>query len=339
MRIGINGFGRIGRLALRALLERHPQAEIVGVNDLADLTASAHLLQYDSNYGRFGGSVETTAEGLVVDGVLIPYYSIRDWAALPWGDLGADLVVESTGVGTERARAAAHLESGAGRVLISAPSGDADLTVVLGVNDDQFDPAAHYVVSNASCTTNGLAPPLDVVHREFGVRKGLMSTIHAYTSSQSLVDTAISDLREARASAMSIVPASTGAARAIGLAIPELDGRMHGAAYRVPVSTVSIVEFVAHLERQVSERDVTDALRAAAAGRLDGILGVSDEPLVSIDLKGDTRSSIVDAGSTMVIGGDLVKVAAWYDNEWGYACRIGDVAMTIGARVGAPAQV
>ena len=339
MRIGINGFGRIGRLALRALLERHPQAEIVGVNDLADLTASAHLLQYDSNYGRFGGSVETTAEGLVLDGVLIAYYSIRDWAALPWGDLGADLVVESTGVGTERARAAAHLESGAGRVLISAPSGDADLTVVLGVNDDQFDPAAHYVVSNASCTTNGLAPPLDVVHREFGVRKGLMSTIHAYTSSQSLVDTAISDLREARASAMSIVPASTGAARAIGLAIPELDGRMHGAAYRVPVSTVSIVEFVAHLERQVSERDVTDALRAAAAGRLDGILGVSDEPLVSIDLKGDTRSSIVDAGSTMVIGDDLVKVAAWYDNEWGYACRIGDVAMTIGARVGAPAQV
>ena len=269
----------------------------------------------------------------------IPYFSIRDWNALPWGDLGAELVVESTGVGTERARAAAHLNAGAGRVLISAPSGDADLTVVLGVNDDQFDPAAHYVVSNASCTTNGLAPPLDVVHREFGVRKGLMSTIHAYTASQSLVDTAITDLREARASALSIVPASTGAARAIGLAIPELDGRMHGAAYRVPVATVSIVEFVAHLERPVTTEDITDALRDAAAGRLDGILGVSDEPLVSIDLKGDIRSSIVDAGSTMVIGDDLVKVAAWYDNEWGYACRIGDVAMTIGARVGAPAQV
>ena len=339
MRIGINGFGRIGRLALRALLERHPQAEVVGINDLADLSASAHLLQYDSNYGRFGRSVEATAEGLVLDGMSIPYFSIRDWNALPWGDLGAELVVESTGVGTERARAAAHLEAGAGRVLISAPSGDADLTVVLGVNDDQFDPAAHYVVSNASCTTNGLAPPLDVVHREFGVRKGLMSTIHAYTASQSLVDTAITDLREARASALSIVPASTGAARAIGLAIPALDGRMHGAAYRVPVSTVSIVEFVAHLERPVCTEDITDALRAAAAGRLDGILGVSDEPLVSIDLKGDTRSSIVDAGSTMVIGDDLVKVAAWYDNEWGYACRIGDVAMTIGARVGAPAQV
>ena len=339
MRIGINGFGRIGRLALRALLERHPQAEVVGINDLADLAASAHLLQYDSNYGRFGRDVEATAEGLVLDGMSIPYFSIRDWNALPWGDLGAELVVESTGVGTERARAAAHLEAGAGRVLISAPSGDADLTVVLGVNDDQFDPAAHYVVSNASCTTNGLAPPLDVVHREFGVRKGLMSTIHAYTASQSLVDTAITDLREARASALSIVPASTGAARAIGLAIPELDGRMHGAAYRVPVATVSIVEFVAHLERPVTTEDITDALRDAAAGRLDGILGVSDEPLVSIDLKGDTRSSIVDAGSTMVIGDDLVKVAAWYDNEWGYACRIGDVAMTIGARVGAPAQV
>ena len=339
MRIGINGFGRIGRLALRALLERHPQAEVVGINDLADLAASAHLLQYDSNYGRFGRDVEATAEGLVLDGMSIPYFSIRDWNALPWGDLGAELVVESTGVGTERARAAAHLNAGAGRVLISAPSGDADLTVVLGVNDDQFDPAAHYVVSNASCTTNGLAPPLDVVHREFGVRKGLMSTIHAYTASQSLVDTAITDLREARASALSIVPASTGAARAIGLAIPELDGRMHGAAYRVPVATVSIVEFVAHLERPVTTEDITDALRDAAAGRLDGILGVSDEPLVSIDLKGDTRSSIVDAGSTMVIGDDLVKVAAWYDNEWGYACRIGDVAMTIGARVGAPAQV
>ena len=339
MRIGINGFGRIGRLALRALLERHPQAELVGINDLAELRASAHLLQYDSNYGRFGQSVEATAGGLVVGGTSIPYYSVRDWTELPWGDLGADLVIESTGVGTERARAAAHLEAGGGRVLISAPSGDADLTVVLGVNDDQFDPASHYVVSNASCTTNGLAPPLDVVHREFGVRKGLMSTIHAYTSSQSLVDTAIGDLREARASALSIVPASTGAARAIGLAIPELDGRMHGAAYRVPVSTVSIVEFVAHLERPVDEGEVTDALRAAAAGRLDGILGVSDEPLVSIDLKGDTRSSIVDAGSTMVIGGDLVKVAAWYDNEWGYACRIGDVAMAIGERVGAPAQV
>ena len=339
MRIGINGFGRIGRLALRALLERHPQAEVVGINDLADLAASAHLLQYDSNYGRFGRSVEATAEGLILDGMSIPYFSIRDWNALPWGDLGAELVVESTGVGTERARAAAHLNAGAGRVLISAPSGDADLTVVLGVNDDQFDPAAHYVVSNASCTTNGLAPPLDVVHREFGVRKGLMSTIHAYTASQSLVDTATTDLREARASALSIVPASTGAARAIGLAIPELDGRMHGAAYRVPVATVSIVEFVAHLERLVTTEDITDALRDAAAGRLDGILGVSDEPLVSIDLKGDTRSSIVDAGSTMVIGDDLVKVAAWYDNEWGYACRIGDVAMTIGARVGAPAQV
>ena len=339
MRIGINGFGRIGRLALRALLECHPQAEIVGINDLADLSASAHLLQYDSNYGRFGRSVEATSAGLVVGGASIPYFSIRDWTALPWGDLGAELVVESTGVGTERTRAAAHLDAGAGRVLISAPSGDADLTVVLGVNDDQFDPAAHYVVSNASCTTNGLAPPLDVVHREFGVRKGLMSTIHAYTASQSLVDTAITDLREARASALSIVPASTGAARAIGLAIPELDGRMHGAAYRVPVATVSIVEFVAHLERPVTAEDITDALRDAAAGRLDGILGVSDEPLVSIDLKGDTRSSIVDAGSTMVIGDDLVKVAAWYDNEWGYACRIGDVAMTIGARVGAPAQV
>ncbi len=331
MRIGVNGFGRIGRLAVRALLERRPDVTIAGVNDLADVETSIHLLKYDSNYGPLGRAVERTPDGFAVDGGAITYTSTREWAQLPWSDLGVDLVVEATGVGTQRARAAAHLDAGASRVVISAPSSDADFTLVLGVNDGQLDADAHRVVSNASCTTNGLAPPLDVVHRAFGVRKGLMSTVHAYTASQSLVDTAAGDLREARASALSIVPASTGAARAIGLVIPELAGRMHGAAYRVPVATVSIVEFVAHLERPASAEALNDALRAAAAGRLHGIMGVCDEPLVSIDLRGDARSSIVDSGSTMAIGDDLVKVAAWYDNEWAYACRIGDAAALLAA--------
>ena len=338
MRIGINGFGRIGRLTLRALLERHPDAEIVGINDLADRGSAAHQLRYDSNYGQLGRVVEAKESGISIDGTVIPYLSIREWDQLPWGDMGTDLVVESTGVGTERAKAAAHLEAGAGTVLISAPSSDADITIVLGVNENQFDPSVHRVVSNASCTTNGLGPPLDVVHREFGVEKGLMSTVHAYTSSQSLVDSSGRDLRESRASALSIIPTATGAARAIGLVIPDLAGRMNGAAYRVPVSTVSIVEFVALLKRTATAEAINAVLRTAADGPMTGILGVCDDPIVSVDLRGDSRSSIVDAESTMVIGDNLVKVAAWYDNEWGYACRVGDVAVMIGSRAGATAR-
>jgi glyceraldehyde 3-phosphate dehydrogenase len=333
MRIAINGFGRIGRLALRALLDRHPAIKVVGINDLADRSASAHLLRYDSNYGPLNHSVETTDDGIIVNGDQIQYLSIREWDKLPWGDLGIDVVIEATGVGTSRDRAAAHLTSGAERVLISAPATNVDLTVVLGVNTSEFDPSEHRIVSNASCTTNALAPPLDVVHREFGIKKGLMTTVHAYTSSQSLVDAPRVDLREARASALSIVPASTGAARAIGHVIPDLAGKMHGSAYRVPVPTVSIVEFVAVLAQSTTAEAINEALRTSEAGRLQGILGVSDEPLVSMDLRGDTRSSIIDSASTMVIGDNLTKVAAWYDNEWAYACRIGDVTDLIGSSV------
>lgn len=333
MRIAINGFGRIGRLALRALYDRHPAIKVVAINDLADRSASAHLLRYDSNYGPSNHSIETTDGGIIVNGDRIQYLSIREWDKLPWGDLGTDVVIEATGVGTSRDRAAAHLTAGAERVLISAPATDVDLTVVLGVNTSQFNPSEHRIVSNASCTTNGLAPPLDVVHREFGIEKGLMTTVHAYTSSQSLVDAPRADLREARASALSIVPASTGAARAIGQVIPDLAGKMHGAAYRVPVATVSIVEFVAVLAQSTTAEAINEALRTSADGRLQGILGVSDEPLVSMDLRGDTRSSIIDSASTMVIGDNLAKVAAWYDNEWAYACRIGDVTALIGSSV------
>ena len=339
MRIAINGFGRIGRQAFRALLERQPQAEVVGINELVDLETLAHLLRYDSNYGRFPGEVAVDGTDLVVNGNRIPTTSQREWDKLPWGDLGAQLVIEATGVGTERERAALHLDAGAGRVLITAPAKDADLTIVMGVNHDRYDPAAHHVVSNASCTTNGLAPPLDTLHRAFGVRKGLMSTVHAYTASQALVDGPAGDIREARSAAMSIVPTSTGAAKAIGLVIPELEGRMHGAAYRVPVPTVSIVEFVAHLERSASESEVNDALREAAAGRLRGVMAINDEPLVSVDLRGDPHSSIVEAESTMAIGDDLVKVAAWYDNEWGYACRVADAAALVAAGTPAAAAV
>ncbi len=339
VRIGINGFGRIGRQAFRALAERQPEARIVAVNDLVDPAMSAHLLRYDSNYGRYPGNVAIDGDTLVVDGREVPYLSERDWAKLPWDELGVDVVIESTGVGTQRERAAKHLEAGAKKVLISAPGKDVDFTLVLGVNDGGYDPAAHHVVSNASCTTNGLAPALDVVHREFGVQKGLMTTIHAYTASQSLVDGPANDLRDARAAALNIVPTSTGAAQAISLVIPELEGKMNGAAYRVPVPTVSIVEFVVHLERSATAEAINAALRAAARGRLDGILDVSDEPLVSMDLKGNPHSSIVDTASTMVIGDDLAKVAAWYDNEWGYACRVADVTAMIAASVatGAPA--
>ncbi len=333
MRIGINGFGRIGRLSFRAIRERRPDLEVVGINDLVDLETSAHLLKYDSNYGAFAQSVGTDDAQLVVDGAPIPFLSERAWDRLPWADLGAEVVIEATGAGTERERAAQHLDAGAKKVLISAPGKEADATLVLGVNHETYDPARHQVISNASCTTNGLAPPLDVVRREFGVRKGLMSTVHAYTVSQALVDGPAKNLRDARAAALSVVPGSTGAAKAISEVIPELKGRLHGGAYRVPVPTVSIVEFVVSLERAATAHAINDALRAAAAGRLAGILDVTDEPLVSMDLKGNAHSSIVDVGSTMVVADDLAKVAAWYDNEWGYACRVVDVTALIAESV------
>ncbi len=326
MRVAINGFGRIGRLVFRTLAQRHPELEVVAINDLTDAATNAHLLKYDSNYGGYPGTVEVDGDHMTVDGADIRVLAQRDWEKLPWGELDVQVSLECTGVGTGRAMAGKHLAAGAKKVLISAPSGDADAMIVLGVNDDIYDAASHHVVSNASCTTNGLAPPVSVVHNEFGIVKGQMTTVHSYTGGQAILDTQKKDLRDARSGAMNIVPASTGAARAIGMVIPELNGKLDGAAYRVPTPTVSIVEFVVLLEKSATADEINARLRAAAEGWLAGILDVSDEPLVSLDLKGNEHSSIVDAGSTMVVDGNLAKIAAWYDNEWGYASRLADMA-------------
>ena len=330
MRVAINGFGRIGRLCFRSLRKRYPDIHIVAINDLTDPAHNAHLLKYDTNYGPFEGTVSADGQALIVNGQRIDIYAERDWSQLPWGDLDIDVVIEATGVGTKREFAERHLAAGARRVVISAPSSDADVMIVLGVNDATYDPECHRIVSNASCTTNGLAPAVKVVHDAFGIRKGQMTTVHAYTSSQSLVDTATSDMRDARAAGFNIVPAATGAARAIGQVIPDLNGRLDGAAYRVPTATVSIVEFVVELDRETDADEINHTLRAAASNHLSGILDVSDEPLVSADLKGNEHSSIVDSASTMVVGGNLAKIAAWYDNEWGYASRLADMVNLIG---------
>ena len=333
MRVAINGFGRIGRLVFRTLGKRHPEIEVVAVNDLTDAATNAHLLKYDSTYGVFDGTISVDGDVLTVNGKDIRVLSQRDWEKLPWGELGVDVALECTGIGTGRAMAGKHVEAGAKKVLISAPSNDADAMTVLGVNEETYDPANHSVVSNASCTTNGLAPPVSVVHAEFGILKGQMTTVHSYTGSQAILDTQRKDLRDARAGAMNVVPASTGAARAIGKVIPELNGKLDGAAYRVPTPTVSIVEFVVLVEKETTAEEVNGKLREAAEGHLSGIMDYSEEPLVSMDLKGNEHSSIVDAGSTMVVGGNLVKVAAWYDNEWGYASRLADMAAYLGERL------
>jgi glyceraldehyde 3-phosphate dehydrogenase len=327
MRIGINGFGRIGRQAFKAILKRHPSLEIAAINDLGDPNTNAHLLRHDSNYGEFGGKVVAEKDALVVDGKRVEVTAERDWSKLRWGERGIDLVIESTGFGTKRPDASRHIEAGAEKVIISAPATDPDTTIVLGVNGHTYDPAKHNIVSNASCTTNGLTPVVKVVLDAFGIEKGMMTTVHSYTNSQKILDVAAPDLREARAGAMNIVPTSTGAARAVALVLPEVKGIVDGLAYRVPTPTVSIVEFVALVKKSTTKDQVNDALRAAASsGPLKGILAVTDEPLVSMDLKGNEHSSIVDSLVTMVVGDNLVKVAAWYDNEWGYACRIADLA-------------
>lgn len=332
-RIGINGFGRIGRQVLKATLERHPdKLEVVAVNDLTDPETNAHLLKYDSTYGRFPGTVEALEDGLAIDGKEIKVVAERDPARIPWGDHGVDIVVESTGIFTDATRAAGHLEGGAKKVIISAPAKSEDLTVVLGVNNDTYDPGAHRIVSNASCTTNCIAPVAKVLHDRFNVRKGLMSTIHSYTNDQKILDQVHDDLRRARAAAANIVPTSTGAARAVGLALPELNGRIHGLAYRVPTTTVSIVDFTAEIDGNVTAEEVNDAFREAAATSMHGILDVSDEPLVSSDFRGDPHSAILDSLSTIVIGGNMVKVLAWYDNEWGYSCRVSDLAQFMASK-------
>ena len=325
-RIGINGFGRIGRQSLKAMLERYPRdLEVVAVNDLTDTKTNAHLLKYDSTYGRFPGEVEATADSLIVNGHTVKVLSQRDPAQIPWSDLGIDIVLESTGLFTDAAKASAHLQGGAKKVIISAPAKGEDITLVLGVNEDMYDPSKHTIISNASCTTNCLAPAAKVINDAFGIEKGLMNTIHSYTNDQRILDQVHKDLRRARTAGVNIIPTSTGAARALALVIPELKGRFDGMSLRVPTVTVSVVDFVATLRKETSREEVNEAFKQAAAGPLKGILEYSDEPLVSMDFRGDPHSSIIDGLSTMVEGGNLVKVLAWYDNEWGYSCRIADL--------------
>ena len=326
-RVGINGFGRIGRQSMKAMLERHPQElEVVAVNDLTDTKTNAHLLKYDSTYGRFPGEVETTADSLIVNGHKIKVLSLRDPGEIPWGELGVEIVIESVGIFTDADKAAAHLRGGAKKVIISAPAKGEDLTMVLGVNEQMYDPAKHNIISNASCTTNCLAPAAKVLNDNFGIERGLMNTIHSYTNDQRILDQVHKDLRRARTAAANIIPTTTGAARALALVIPELKGRFDGMSLRVPTVTVSVVDFVANVRKEASRESVNEAFKQAEAGPLNGILDYTEEPLVSTDFRGDSHSSIVDGLSTMVLGGNMVKVIAWYDNEWGYSCRIADLA-------------
>ena len=333
-RIGINGFGRIGRQTLKAILERHPdELEVVAVNDLADDETNAHLFKYDSTYGRFDGEVKAGDNEIIVDGHSVRSFSEKDPAALPWGDLGVDIVVESTGIFTDATKAKAHIDAGAKKVIISAPAKNEDITLVLGVNEGDYDPASHHIVSNASCTTNGLALPAKVIFDSFGIERGLMTTVHSYTNDQNVLDVYHKDLRRARSAGQNIIPTSTGAAKALALVIPELKGKFDGFSLRVPTPTVSVIDFVAITERAVTAESANEALRAAAEGPMKGLLGYTEEKLVSMDFKGDERSSIIDADSTMVTGDRLVKIIAWYDNEWGYSCRVSDLAAFMAERL------
>ena len=336
-RVGINGFGRIGRQSLKAILERHPTAlEVVAVNDLADPQTNAHLLRYDSNYGRFDGTVEVAGGDLVVNGKTIKVFFERDPGQIDWGSVGAQIVIESTGLFTDATKAAVHKHDSVKKVIISAPAKNEDITVVLGVNHESYDPAQHHVISNASCTTNGLAPVVKVLNDAFGIEYGLMSTIHSYTNSQALLDVVKKDIREARAAALNTVPAATGAAKAVVLVLPELKGRLHGISLRVPTPTVSIVDFTCTIRQDLGDdgaAKVNAALKAAAEGSLKGIVGYTEEELVSMDFKGDDRSTIVDSKLTTVLGGHFVKVLSWYDNEWGYSCRIADLTNYVAERL------
>jgi glyceraldehyde 3-phosphate dehydrogenase len=325
-KVGINGFGRIGRQVLKAIRDRHPDAlEVVAINDLVDAKTNAHLLKYDSNYGRFDGTVQAMDGAIEVDGRPIVTLAEREPAHIPWGSVGAEIVLESTGLFTDATKARAHLNDSVKKVIISAPAKNEDFTIVLGVNDDKYDPQQHHVISNASCTTNGLAPVVKVLLDRFGIIKGQMTTVHSYTNTQRVLDVAHKDLREARAAALNIVPFTTGAAKALKLVIPEVEGKLDGLSYRVPTPTVSIVEVVCLTEERTTPEAVNDAMRDAASERMRGILDVVDDHVVSMDMKGDDHSSIVHAPATNVVAGDLVKVAAWYDNEWGYACRAADL--------------
>lgn len=326
-RIGINGFGRIGRQVLRATLERHPSdLEVVAINDLADDKTNAHLFKYDSNYGRYPGEVIASDGAIIIDGSEIRSLSERDPSKIQWGAMGVEIVIESTGIFTDAEKASGHLEGGAKKVIISAPATNEDKTIVIGVNDHEYDSSIHHVISNASCTTNCAAMLIKVLNDEFGIRHGLMNTIHSYTNDQQILDQQHKDLRRARSAAQNIIPTTTGAAKAVGLVIPELNGRLHGMSLRVPVSTGSITDFVAELDRNVSVEDINKAFKDASESELHGILSYTEDPIVSSDIKMDPSSCIFDALSTMVMEGSMVKVLGWYDNEWGYSCRTSDLA-------------
>ena len=325
-RIGINGFGRIGRLVTRATLDRHPDSlEVAAVNDLTDAQTNAHLFKYDTNFGVYPGEVAADGGDLIIDGKGIRVFQERDPAQIPWSEMGVDIVVESTGIFTDGEQAGGHLKGGASKVVISAPASNVDLTMVMGVNDANYDPEAHTIVSNASCTTNCFAPMVKVLHEAFGIEHGLMSTIHSYTNDQAILDQRHSDLRRARAAAQNIIPTSTGAARAVGVVLPELNGRLHGIAFRVPTSTGSVTDFVADLGRGVTAEEVNQAFREAAEGPLKGILEYTEDPIVSSDVRGNPHSCVFDALSTMVMQDRMVKIMGWYDNEWGYSCRTVDL--------------
>jgi glyceraldehyde 3-phosphate dehydrogenase len=335
VRVGINGFGRIGRQSLKALIERAPDVDVVAVNDLVDTEMNALLFKHDSTYGAYEGTVDHTADALIIDGREVKVLKEKDPAALPWGDLGVDIVLESTGLFTSADKARAHIDAGARKVIISAPAKGEDITIVLGVNEERYDPDAHTIISNASCTTNCLAPAAKVVHDLLGIERGLMNTIHSYTNDQRILDVAHKDPRRARAAGQNIIPTTTGAAKALALVIPDLKGKFDGFSLRVPTPTVSVVDFTAEVRRETSVEELNAAFRTAAEGPMKGILGVSDDPLVSTDFRGDSRSSIIDSLSTMVLGGTMVKVISWYDNEWGYSCRVADLVAYVAARLGA----
>jgi glyceraldehyde 3-phosphate dehydrogenase len=326
-KVAINGFGRIGRLALRAMIERHKtDLTVVAINDMADLRTNAHLFRYDSTYGIFPGKVEVGEGVLKIDDWQIAVLNQKEPARLPWKALGVDIVIESTGVFTAAAQVRAHLEAGAKKVIITAPASDEDITLVLGVNESAYNPRTHHIVSNASCTTNCLAPVTKVLHEQFGIERGLMTTVHSYTNDQRTLDLMHKDLRRARTAAQNIIPTSTGAAKAIGLVMPELKGKLHGLSLRVPTATVSVVDLVIDLKKNATTQAINESLKSAADGPLKDILSYCDEPLVSSDFRGNPASSIVDAPSTVVLEGKMAKVLSWYDNEWGYSCRVGDLA-------------
>jgi glyceraldehyde 3-phosphate dehydrogenase len=332
-KIGINGFGRIGRLTLRAILARHNnEIEVMAVNDLADTKTNAHLFKWDSVYGRYQGEVTAKEKSIIIDGQEIQVISEREPGNIPWKNYGVDIVIESTGKFTDAEKARAHTNSGVKKVIISAPAEKEDATIVLGVNENTYNPKKHTIISNASCTTNGIAPAVKVLHESFGVTKGLMTTIHSYTNDQVILDIVHKDIRRARAAALNMIPTSTGAAKLVGRLVPGLEGKIHGYSMRVPTPSVSVIDFVCNTAKDVTADDVNKAFKTAANGQLKGIMEYCEEKLVSMDFKGNYHSSIIDAPSTMVIGGNMVKILAWYDNEWGYSCRLGDLVVYIAGK-------